>query len=793
MKRPALIPALFLTMGVLTAYYFRISSTAIMYLSLIALAICITLTYAGRQMRKPFMVLVFLLSMLYANYSHESSLDGYLDQNVQILGTLHKEYSREGYSTYDILVHNIDGVVVNEKIRTNLYEGDEISPGTRIVLEGHLYTPMGNTNPMLFDHRQYLLTKNIRYVFRTEHYYTQLETGSIGFGHKMQNSFNNRLDEVFDGGLSSENAGFMKALLTGEKDSLEQEEYALYREMGIAHILAISGLHIGFLTGFLLFLMSRAGVKRNAAVPIALIMIWVFTFLVGFPESALRASIMLSFILISKILHRPYDPVNILAASYITCLLINPFWVFSIGFQLSYGATLALVTMGPWIMKKMYPAKGKLPMSIGGVIAVNIGILPLQSYYFNQLPMMALLSNLLIVPLATANLILGFIVIGIPLMAPILEWLLNIQRYIIELLSSLPIEALGVASPDLYSMILYFFVLIVVLRWRDISYLDMRIRKVVVVYLMLISATGFVGLLEAPKTEIHFIDVGQGDSALIRVEGMNYLIDTGGAIFGSFDPGEAITLPYLRKLGVGRLDGVFISHFHEDHYKGLFPIIEDLKIDALYVNDRIPDKDLQLAVDALEIPVFLVQKGSRIDLGDSSIECIFSAGGSYTNENNNSLVLLLRSKGKSTLFTGDIEVEVEEKIPGHDVDILKVAHHGSSTSSSHGHISELMPEVSVISAGRNNSFGHPHDLVLETLHRFGSRVYRTDEDGLIKIVLSDEKMVVLPYYGPLYQDNLADFLLGYSTRLSWILVYCILSYVSVLTYVKMEENHYEIH
>jgi competence protein ComEC len=731
--------------------------------------------------------------MLYTNYSHTSSLDAYLHKDVLIMGTVHREYIREGYSSYDIVIHSINGDGLKEKIRTNIYDGSSISPGTEIILRGQLYKPMANTNPMLFNHRQYLLTKNIKHLLRTEEVLPQNNARPIEFGYEIQNSFKDRLDMVFDNGLSKENAGFMKALLTGGKDSLQQEEYELYREMGIAHILAISGLHIGILTGFLLFIMSRTGVKRNVAIPAVMIFIWLFTYLVGFPESALRASVMLSFVLISKILHRAYDPINLLAVSYIICLLINPFWIFSLGFQLSYGATLSLATIAPWIQERIYPAKGKLAMSVGAVMAVNAGILPLQSYYFNQLPLMALFSNILIVPVATANLILGSIIIAIPALAPILNWLLNLQRYMIDLLSFLPIEALGVASPSLHQIILYVFFLIVVLKWRYISYFNIRIMKVIVAYLLLISAMGLLHVFESTNTEIHFIDVGQGDSALVRVEGRDYLIDTGGAIFGSYDPGEAITLPYLKKLGVRKLDGVFISHFHEDHYKGLFPIMEDLEIEALYVNNVIPDADLEHAVKKFNIPVFIVKEGSRFDFGGSYIECIYSSGNSYTDENNNSLVLLLRSKGKSTLFTGDIEVEVERLLTGYDVDILKVAHHGSRTSSSVDHISRLLPEVSVISAGRNNSFGHPHDSVLETLEKFGSSIYRTDEAGLIKVVLRDDEMEVLPYNGPMYQMNPLDLISKHGYRLSWIVVYCILSYISTITYTKMEEKNYEIH
>src|SRR5690554_4192691 len=167
-------------------------------------------------------------------------------------------------------------------------------------------------------------------------------------------------------------------------------------------------------------------------------------------------------------------------------------------------------------MERLYPAKGKLARSISAVAGVNIGLLALQSYYFNQLPLMALFSNLLIVPVATANLILGFMAILIPALTPILDLLLDIQRNMIVLISSLPIEALTVASPGPHQMILYVFIIIVVLKWKDISYFYIRVRKVILLYLLFVSVIGFLGFNESKATEIHFIDVGQGDSALIR-------------------------------------------------------------------------------------------------------------------------------------------------------------------------------------------------------------------------------------------------------------------------------------
>ncbi|WP_422486298.1 DNA internalization-related competence protein ComEC/Rec2 [Gudongella sp. DL1XJH-153] len=798
MRRPALIPGILFALGILTAYYFKISSSSALFLATVSVLFWMVCLIKGKTIKHIHLLIIFLLAILYTNISLESNLSNYSSQDSRFTGTIHKSYEREDYSSYDIIINSINGKVIKEKVRTNLYETDPLIPGMTVYLVGDLVEPRPNTNPRLFDYRQYLLTKNIKHIIKADESTVQIIQNSQALGYKLQNSFRQRIDMVYDSSLSPENAGFMKALITGEKDSIQNEEYEIYKDMGIAHILAISGLHIGILSGFLLLIMSMSGLKRKISIPMTLVFIWTFSYLVGFPESALRASIMITLLMGSKLVHRPYDPINTLAVSFIASLMINPIWIFSLGFQLSYGATLSLATITPWIMERVYPAKGNLVRSIGAVAGVNLGILPLQSYYFNQLPVLALLSNFLVIPLATVNLVMGFVVILIPSVAPLLDLLLETQRLLINMLSKIPVRPLSVSSPEIYAVIIYVLMIFVVLRWRDIIFVSNRIRKVVFVFLLLVSMTGIMEVFTDPRTEIHFIDVGQGDSSLIKVDGNNYLVDTGGAIFGSYDPGKSVTLPYLKKLGIRHLDGVFISHYHEDHYKGIFSILDDIEIEALYVNGEILDDELHAVITEKAIPVFRMMQGSNIGFSDGSkIECIWPEISTYsfTNENNNSLVLMFNTAGKTTLFTGDIETEVERKLTGlseYGVDVLKVAHHGSKTSSSASFVSKVSPQFSIISVGRNNSFGHPHDSVLETLEVNGSKIYRTDNSGLIRVLFEKDEIIAIPYEGPMYQEDFNGFIYDNSLSLSWTMIYYILAYILVSNYKKMEEHIHEI-
>lgn len=798
MKRPVLVPALIVGLGTLISYYFKIPSRTILIISFVTLLWGCFAINKGKNIKPLLFLMIFLIAILYTNSQIDSKLSFLRNEENEFSGVIHKSYNKGEYYSYDIKLSSVDGYKASEKIRANLYDYGFIPLGTKVYFEGIIVEPMYNTNPGLFNYKQYLLTKKIYNIARIDESSIAVLDSTPDIGYIMQNMFNNRINRLLSIGLSDKNAALMMSLLTGDKDSLEKNEYEIYQNVGLAHILAISGLHIGILSGFILFILSRIGFKRYLSIPITLLFVWCFGYLIGFPESALRASLMITFLFGSKLIHRPSDPLNLLAASFIVCLAINPFWIFSIGFQLSYGATLSLVVITPWIMRRIYPVKGKVAKSLAAVAAVNIGLLPLQSYYFNQLPVMALLSNLILIPVATLNIILGFVMVIFPYIAPVLNLSLNIQRFFVETISKIPIHPILVGSPNIYQIIIYFVIIFSVLFWRDIKYVKNNIRKVIFTFLIIISLTNLLNLLWLKPVEIHFIDVGQGDAALIKVNNKQYLIDTGGALFGNFDPGESITLPYLKKQGIRKLDGIIISHFHEDHYKGIFSILDNLHVDAIYVNGEIPDEILNIKISEFKTPVYKMIEGSEIRFDNhSKLVCIWPQYNEpkSTNENNNSLVIMLDTFGKKVLFTGDIENEVEiqliEKIHG-KVDVLKVAHHGSATSSTESFIDRTSPNYSVISVGKSNKFGHPHQDVLTTLKSQGSIIYRTDISGLIKTIVKKDSLEVNPYGGPPYQIDLYSWTKDNNILLSWVILYYILAYIEVSTYIKLEETINEL-
>jgi competence protein ComEC len=353
-------------------------------------------------------------------------------------------------------------------------------------------------------------------------------------------------------------------------------------------------------------------------------------------------------------------------------------------------------------------------------------------------------------------------------------------------------------TPTILDMTFYFLILLIIYNRDILLNLKKEIKKVIFCFIVLSIAVYSMDMYRnIDDIIVDFIDVGQGDSALLRYRGNNILIDAGGSAFSDFDVGENITLPYLIKSGVDKLDALIISHFHDDHYKGSMAIMENLQVDKIISNKYPTEDEFLKIIDKNNIPLDIVNSNNDIFLGGINIDILWPTNNIVLddNENNNSLVCLVNANGFRLLFTGDIEKEVEKQLLKTNfgkVDILKVAHHGSNTSSLPEFIDELAPKISIISVGENNFYGHPSKQTLQTLIDANSSIYRTDEMGLISVIIKKDRVVIKPYQGPLYQEDLIKFL---NTRRNYFLTFIIFLYVSNITvriYLNMEDKLHEL-
>jgi competence protein ComEC len=583
----------------------------------------------------------------------------------------------------------------------------------------------------------------------------------------------------------------MKGMVLGNSSYLDEEDLNLYRNLGISHLLAVSGLHIGIIAGSLIWVLSRLGVKRWLNIIFSVAILFVYGYSIGFPPSASRGIALFSMLYLSKLINRPVDRFNLLAGCMSLLQLYNPLWIFNSGFQLSFGATAAIILLSDRIKTLIYPLNGRIIDPVSATIAANLGIAPIQAYWFNSFPLLTLLSNIIIVPLASGCLVLGIASLMVSWLLPILEFLLDLQRNAAILIQRIPLDQIILPTPGIAGFVIYLTILAVFFNWRTVERLDLSIKKAIFVGLLTISIAQFLETTTNKELEIHFIDVGQGDSALIKGPFGNYMIDGGGSRLDDQDIGSRITLPYLLKNGVSRLEAVFVSHNHEDHYRGILPVIDQLSIGAVYTNG-VFNKELHEKAEQRNVPIYELHNEIEADLGDGIVLKVLWPENNeyrYLNENENSLVFLLEYLGRRVLFTGDIEEIAEKKIGSSydiDVDVLKVPHHGSLTSSSRQFLDKVKPEYSIISVGRNNLYGHPNPQVIDRLSEIGSEVHRTDEMGMIKVLISRNNLEVIPFDYERIRPSLAEAIREYYIELMVMALYLITSHYLVIDYIRRQ-------
>ncbi len=799
MKRPSFLLIIGLISGILFSYFFELTLMITVFIIFIGLLVL----YVVKDNLRYFFSLFFaslLIGLFICNINLISSLDRYNSDNHQYIGVIDSIKTDEKKTKMKIKLVSVDSDVCNEKILLTTDKDKNYVLGQKLKFTGIIKQAKENTNPNMFNYKKYLLAENTHYTIYQDSAKIYTYDEAISAYYNLRTKFQNYVISNFDN-LSKDSRDLMVSTILGDSSYLEDEQYDTYKDIGLLHLLAVSGLHINLIASFISISLAHLGVNKKINVFISITLILIYGYLIGFPASCVRAIIMFSLSLLAALFHKPYDSLNSLYIAAIISLLLNPFWIFSIGFILSYTASFSIVVFSNRIKKYFYPLKGFIIDNLSIILAVNLCLLPVQIYYFNTFNFISILSNLIIVPVASLNLIIGFLSLIFSKLTYFLNITMNFQKILTDVFLKFSVFHFNFKTPSILDMMLYFLILVLIYNKGIVSNLKKEIIKVIFYFTIIFITVYSMDIYkDIDDIVIDFIDVGQGDSALIRYRDNNILIDAGGSAFSDYDVGENITLPYLIKSGVSKLDALIISHYHDDHYKGSLSIIENLPVDKI-ISARYPTDDEFLhAIAQNNISVYKLNANNDIYLRDKlTIDILWPTNNAllYDNENNNSLVCLVNANGIKLLFTGDIEKEVENKLMHEnnedlDIDILKVAHHGSNTSSFPELIDELSPKVSIISVGKNNMYGHPSAQTLQTLMNANSSIYRTDEMGLISVIIKNDRFMIKPYRGPFYREDLIKYL---NIRRNDILAFIIFIYVAnaqVRTYLKMEEKLNEL-
>ena len=787
--KPFTILLIPLVLGITFAYYFNINALLLYILLLITLVAFISKQVMGDLNHGLILLLFFLLGIFQTSSMENGILIDYVYESSYFTGVIEEVLIKdEGYSRYVVVIKELgDRPIPKEKIILNLVGDPILELGDRIKFRAKLELTRENTNPKLFNYSLHLLTDKIYTI-------TTIREGDIysidrnpTIKYSLRSAFMDKIQGTFTSYLSSRSAKLMTSIFIGQSSYLLEEDVEVYRNMGLAHILAVSGLHIGIISAFIYFFLSNLGIRRKLNTVITLATIWFYAFLIGFPPSILRANIMFTILYYSQLIHEPYDSINSISFAIFIVLLINPYYLFNIGFQLSFMATLSILLFGPRIREAFYPYKNKLVSTLSAILAVQLGTLPVQAYYFNHINPYGIIANLLIIPLLSLGLVLAFLLLFFSLLpfttfvsfilSLVLEVILQWEQALLQLLQTLGPEGVKIFSPELISIIIYYLMLLGLFRIISIKKLNRTMIKVLCLSLILaILVNGYL-IFTDRSVEVHFIDVGQGDAILIRTKGADYLMDTGGSSFGDFNIPERITLAYLEKLGVRSLKALFITHFDQDHSQGLDLLVDRLKIEYLFTS-YLPE-DLKIPPDIEVIPL---KEGDRLQLDrEVELEILWPGQAISFKDNNRSLVAILKAEGVGILLTGDIEGEVEhilkDRITG-PIDIIKVPHHGSKSSSTEEFLEAVGAREAIISVGRNNIYGHPHPEVLNRYEVRNINIYRTDEMGLVRIIIGDGVYQIKGYLvgGRRYKHSLIGFIdqhfLGFLTHtIFFMLIY----------------------
>lgn len=554
----------------------------------------------------------------------------------------------------------------------------------------------------------------------------------------------------------AEATALARALALGRSDELSDDTRESYRRGGTYHLLVFSGMQIAAAAAAIVALLRIFHRPRIADWTLALLAALAPAF-AGDEPSVARASWMIGVFAATRIAHRPTPLANLLFVSAILRLAFHPEEISHAGFALTYGATAGLILLGPRLAR-LIGARRASARAVAYSVGAELGTNALTLGWFNQYVVGGSIVTLVIAPLLTLMLAFSAIAAAAAVAKP--EWaVMPLQG--IAWLDRIATAANAVTADTLH---LHGYApapakLLLLAAWgialAAIAWLPRNTATFVAIAALLSPAAASWWTLhsraEAAAPSVEILDVGQGDATLVRYARNAILVDGGGSLR---DPrfGSRVLIPALVTRGVRRLDAVVLTHPHPDHCVGLIPVMQSLEVGELWISGRHAGESCTARLVDIAflrgIPVRIAERATPVAIGSIALEpMVPRLRFKRAFLNNTSIVLRVRFGRQSALLTGDIEKDAERTLvedfgPRLDTDVLKVAHHGSRTSTTSRFLDATSPATAVISCGRDNRFGHPAADVVEELRRRRIRVFRTDRDGSVRLTFRETRVAV---------------------------------------------------
>lgn len=656
---------------------------------------------------------------------------------------------------YDGNVREFD----NEKVLVTLNTNEKLKIYDYYKIKGRLSVPFKAGNPSQFDYGNYLRNFNVYAVFYgakgAEPVFLNSDLSAREKVLQWINDYREKIISIHSNYLTSPNLEILGGIVFGD-DAVSPPENIKqsFINSGLLHILAASGMNVAFIFSFFFFFLSALKVNYKVNISAGIVMVIVYSLMTGLGASVVRATFMLVFVLIGKLIDRDAHSISLLAFVAFLMLLYNPMYINDVGFQLSFIVTFGLLIMTPFLMR----GKNKFVNWVVGTVSIPIiaqlWVMPIQIFYFNNISLYSVFANIMSVPILSVISFGGFVSSLIATITPsfvcrcfdfVLNPMLTLLVNISDFWGKLPNAAIQTTHPSVFQIILYYAVLLLITALMDKNIRENYLKPIklalpVLILVLCLSQISFPN----HNLEITAFDVGNADAFLIKTPDNKYLmIDTAKSGYnGGKSQAKMLILKYLMDRGIKNIDTIIVTHFDNDHCGGAVDLMEGVSVKNLYVNSLNHDsnaaKQIYKTANLRGVKLILAENNQTVIDKDGLVIRNYICNEPGVGDNESSVLTLLHYKNFSMLFTGDSGVDTFMKLKNYlpqNITVLKVGHHGANGVVNKEMLEYLNPKYALISTGINK-FGHPTIYTVAILR--DRTILRTDINNSIRFVVNDK-------------------------------------------------------